>query len=112
MTQNKKFSIELTKGQIAIIKAGLQYYWLADSYGFDLWVVQGGSLDSDNCPDSRKAGEIYEELEKLTRVEPNYGWGLIKRIAEFCKEDYEKAKKEGEENVVPSRVLARHSKVV
>lgn len=95
----KKYSIELTKEQIAIIKAGLQYYQLADDYGYALWgTVPIASFGSSDTYYRHKVGEIYEELNKITKVKPAYGWwGSIKRIAELCKADYKIAKKEGEE---------------
>jgi len=95
----KKYSIKLTKEQIAIIKAGLQYDWLADDYGYALWgTMPGACFGSSDTYFNLKVGEIYEELSKRTNVKPSYGyWGGIKQIAKLCKEDYTIAKKEGEE---------------
>lgn len=95
----KKYCIELTKEQIAIIKAGLQYYWLADDYGYALWgTMPGACFGSSDSFYRFKVGEIYGELKKISRAKPDYGWwGDIKRIAKLCKADYKIAKKEGEE---------------
>jgi hypothetical protein len=97
--EDKEFTLTLTQEQISVIKAGLQYYWLADDYGYALWgTMPGACFGSSDILYSRKVGIIYENLNKLTKVKPNYGWwGNIKRIAELCKKDYEIAKKEGEE---------------
>ncbi len=96
---SKKFSISLTQEQIAIIKAGLQYYWLADDYGYALWgTMPGACFGSSDSYYRFKVGEIYEELNKSSKVKPDHGWwGSIKGIAKLCKEDYKIAKKEGEE---------------
>src|SRR3989344_1916088 len=93
------FAVALTKEQIAIIKAGLQYYWLADEYGYSLWGVMPGACVGRSDRNYRnKVALIYEELNKLTKVKTEYGyWGDIKRISKLCHEDYKKAKKEGEE---------------
>ena len=95
----KSYSIKLTVEQIAIIKAGLQYYWHADAYGYALWGTMPGALIGSRDSYYRfKVGDIYEELNKMTKVKPNYGWwGDIKRIAKLCREDYKIAKKEGKE---------------
>ena len=97
--ENKKFSIELTEEQIAIIKAGLQYYWLADDYGYALWrTVPMASFGRSDLYYMMAVCEINGELNKKTKVKPDYGvWGKIKRIAKLCKEDYKIAKKEGAE---------------
>ncbi len=96
--EEKIFTIELTRIQIAIIKAGLQYYWLADNYGYSLWATTpGASFGGSDHYYSHKVGEIYEKLRKLSTVKPDYGWwGDVKRISKLCKEDYKIAKKEGE----------------
>jgi len=94
--ENKKFSVELTKAQVAIIKGGLQYFWLADDYGYAFWrAISGATYDfSDRCY-RFKVGDIYEELNKLTKVKPDYGWwGNIKRINKLCKKDLRQVKKE------------------
>jgi len=95
----KNFRITLTEEQIAIIKAGLHYYWLDDEYGFALWVTMpGASIDSKDDLYRLKAYKILKKLDELSRVKPEYGlWGDIKRITKLCREDYKKAKKEGAE---------------
>lgn len=98
-TKEKLFVLEVTERQIAIIKAGLQYYWLDDSFGLALWGTMPGATFGSRDLDYRKqVGEIYQELNKSTKIKPNYGyWGNIKQLTKLCKEEYKKAKKEGEE---------------
>lgn len=97
--QNKRYPINLTEEQIAIIKAGLQFYWLADDYGYALWgAMPGVFLGNSDLYYRRSVGELYENLKKLSNVKPDYGWwGNIERISELCQKDYLVVKKEGEE---------------
>lgn len=97
--QEINYTLNLTKSQIAIIKAGLQYYWLADDYGYALWgTMPGACFGTSDIHYRHKVGEIYEVLKKLTKVKPDYGWwGDIKRIGKLCEEHYKIAKKEGKE---------------
>lgn len=95
--KNKKFPVELTEEQIAIIKAGLQYYWLDDDYGYALWYASTSTVGGSDTYYRHKVGEIYGELNKRTKVKPDYGWwGDIKRMAKLCKAGYEVYKKECE----------------
>lgn len=97
--KEKLFTFEFTKEEIAIIKAGLQYYWLGDDFGYALWgTMPGATVGISDRYYARRVGVIYEKLKKASKVKPNYGWwGSIKTIAKLCKAEYKKAKKEGEE---------------
>lgn len=95
----KKYSVELTEEQIALIKAGLQYWFLADDYGNATYhTIQGASSGSSNWIYANRISQLYGELNKQTRVKPNYGyWGRIKRIGKLYEDYYKKSKKEGED---------------
>lgn len=97
--KEKLLTFKFTEKQIAIIKAGLQYYWLDDDFGIALWgTMPGATFGSHDREYTRRIGEIYERLKQASKVEPDYGWwGDIDRLAKLCKEEYKKAKKEGEE---------------
>ncbi len=97
--KEKTYPIELTKEQIAIIKAGLQYYWLDDEFGLHMWVAMPGAcIGSKDDRYAIKVGEIYKKLNLLTRVKPEYGlWCDIKGLAKLLKKEYQKYKRECEE---------------
>lgn len=97
--KEKIYSIELTREQIAIIKAGLQYYWLDDEYGLYMWATMPGAcIGSKDDRYAFKVGEIYKKLNLLTRIKPEYGlWCDIKRLAKLFKEEYKKYKREVKE---------------
>lgn len=95
----KLFTFEFTKEEIAIIKAGLQYYWFNDDFGYALWgTMPGATFGGSDRYYTQRVDVIYEKLKKASKVKPDYGWwGGIERLAKLCNKEYKKAKKEGEE---------------
>lgn len=97
--QEKTFTIELTEKQMAIIKAGLKYYWFVDDFGYALWgTIPMACFGTSDYYYARRVGEIYETLNKTSKIKPDFGvWGNIKTISKLCMDEYKKAKKEGKE---------------
>jgi len=63
--KDKKFTIELTEEEIAIVKAGLQYYWLDDEFGYGLWgTIPGACFGSSDSYYRRRVGAIYDILDE------------------------------------------------
>lgn len=96
---SKEYSVELTEEEVAIVKAGLQYYLLDNAYGLSLWrtIPEIGYGDNDLFYRFR-ASEIYRKLNKVTKVKPDYGeWSDIKRLVKLCRQNYKMAKRDGEE---------------
>ncbi len=96
--QEKIFDIQLTETEIAIVKAGLQYFRLADNYGYALWgTVPSACFCSHDAEYALRVGNIYKKLTEKAKVKPDYGyWCEPKRIAKVCIADYKIAKKENE----------------
>lgn len=102
LPKEKTYSLTLTEEQIAIIKAGLQYYWLAEDFGYGMWGTMPLACfgSSDNYY-FHKVRDLTIELNNLTKIKPNYGWwGDIKTISRLCKAEYKKAKKQGKEDEI------------
>lgn len=94
--EDKKIPVRLTRQQIAILKAGLKYYLLDDSFGCALWHLY--SSDRDDYEYQFKANELYGELNKVCKSKPDFGWcGDIKRLKKILKEEYRQAQQEIEE---------------
>lgn len=100
MTKNnseKTYTVELTKEKIAYIKAGIQYWWILDSYAKAVWrALPGASVGLSDNYDSLRIGILYTELGKTNRVKPHYSWCAPKTLVKLCKKDIKIAKKEGE----------------
>ena len=97
--EDKVFDFKFTKGEIAIIKAGLQYFWLDDDFGYALWgTMPYATFGSGDSEYRVRVDETYKKLKQVSKVKPDYGWwGNIKRLKKLCQAEYKKAKKEGED---------------
>lgn len=97
--EDKVFDFKFTKGEIAIIKAGLQYFWLDDDFGYALWgTMPYATFGSGDSEYRVRVDETYKKLKQVSKVKPDYGWwGNIKRLKKLCQSEYKKAKKEGED---------------
>ena len=93
--EDKKFDIELTGLQVAIMKAALQYFQLDDDFGYALWGETAAIFDSDDRLYRHLSNEIYKKLDALTDIEPDFGWwGDIKRMFKLGKKELDKVKRE------------------
>jgi hypothetical protein len=97
--KEKPSEVKLTETEIAILKAGLEYYLLDDHFGYAIWgTIPGATFGSSDSYYRFKANEIYEKLEKMkkTKVKPDFGWwGDINKLGKLCEQDYKKAKRIG-----------------
>jgi hypothetical protein len=93
-----KHQIEFTEEEVGVLKAAIQYYFMADGFGYALWCAHpGASVCSHDYEYRYLAGGINKKLNKVSNIKPEYGdWGYIKLIAELCREYLDVAVKEGE----------------
>jgi hypothetical protein len=96
-SKGKKFTVSLTKEEIGILKAGLEYFGLDDRFGYALWgTIPGATFCRHDFEYDWKAGEIYKKLNAASGVKPDYGyWGDIERLAKLTVKEYKKYKKLG-----------------
>lgn len=94
-----KFCLRLTKLEISILKAALDYYQLADEFGYGLWgTIPGATFGSSDSEYMFRSGHIYQKLKELSKVKPDYGfWYTPELMAKLFKKEYRKAKWRGEE---------------
>ncbi len=97
--KDKLFTLGFTEKEIAIIKAGLQYCFLNNDFGYALWgTMPGATFGSRDWNHSIRVNEIYKKLHKVLKVKPDYGeWGGLKHLVKLYKKEIKKAEKEGEE---------------
>jgi len=95
-TNNRgKFFLRLTKVEISILKAALEYYELDNDFGYVVWsTIPCATAESNGF--RFQANLIYQKLNNLSKIEPNFGeWGDIEGLVKFCRKEYRKAKRAG-----------------
>lgn len=91
----KKYKVELTEKQIAIIKAGLTYCHMLDAFGGTRWYMETGIASTEGVEYKGFMDSIYEHLESVSPIKPDYGtWfhavGLNDILADKLEEVNEK----------------------
>lgn len=85
--KQNQYTLLLTDGHIAIIKAALQAYSFTEEIGYAVWSKAGGSIGTKDLSHCFIAVEIYDQLEKLSKVKPYMIWSDFERIAKLLNTD-------------------------
>lgn len=91
----KDYLFKFTEEDIAIIKAGLEYYWIIEDFGHATWYLHTSSASVSDSLILRKVSYLRELLDKVTNVKANFGfWGDIKTLSELLEKEYIRQEKE------------------
>lgn len=92
---NEKLNIDLTDKEISLIKAGLEYFILIDSYGYAVWGQQTEAYGTNDYEYLNLVSDLYKKLEDKSRLQSDFGyWVKLDVIKKLLKEDIEKLKNE------------------
>lgn len=99
MKNTQTYTVQLTKLQIATIKGALEYFGLANDFGYSLITIAPiSSTDTSDFDYCRLIRSINTLLDEVNKVNPNYGqWGDIKRVASLFNSKIEIAKAQTKE---------------
>jgi len=92
--QKRCYRINLCETEIGILKASLKYFRMCELFGYDCWSVGGGSADTKGYWFLFVTGDLYEVLDNLSGVKPNFGyWGNVKYIGSLLNKDIKEYQK-------------------
>jgi len=94
-SNNKFFNIKLHEREIAILKASLQFYLIDFNLGASTFMMlEGASWGSSDGRPKRIANGLIEQLDRLSKVEPEYESSYsLERMIKMSNKEYKLAKK-------------------